>query len=64
MGRALQRSLVHRVMALARAALQRSVVSAVAADVVAPVEPEGLREWVPPQVQVTLTSALRVTLMT
>jgi len=62
MVRALQRSLVLKVMALARAALQRSVVSAVAADVVAPVEPEGLREWVPPQP--TLTSALRATLMT
>jgi hypothetical protein len=50
-------------MALARAALQRSVVSAVAADVVAPVEQEGLREWVSLQVQVILTSALQATLM-
>ncbi len=63
MGRVLQRSLVLKVMALARAALQRSVVSAVAAGVVAPVEPEGLREWVQPQVQLTLTSARRATLM-
>ena len=63
MGRVLQRSPVLKVMALTRAALQRSVASAVAAGAVAPVEPEGLREWVPPQVQLTLTLALQVTLM-
>lgn len=51
MGRGLQRSLVLKVMELARAALQRGVASAVAAGAVAPVELEGLREWVPPQVQ-------------